>query len=152
MRHLPPTRVRTMVSSVTKSTLRFLNLPRVRLIEVTQAASAWTLTDRRDTVRVVTEAKIPELDENAEFSHCRAVALAAAMLPNPRLAAALERLLGKPGLRGHSLTDLDSIRARASGDPNETGDRNRSLREIYLAMGLFLPGDPKRTGRDILEA
>jgi hypothetical protein len=98
------------------------------------------------------EAKILELNEKAEFSHCRAVALAAAYQPNPRLAAALEQLLAKPGFRGHALTDLDTVRASANGDATETESRNLSLREIYLAMGLFLSGDPNQVGREILES
>jgi hypothetical protein len=98
------------------------------------------------------EAKIGQLDEKAEFSHCRAVALAAAMLPDPRLAAALENLLGKPELQGHVLQSLDAVRTGANGDPNETAARNLSLREIYLAMGLFLSGDPHGIGRTILNS
>jgi len=100
----------------------------------------------------VIEVKIGQLNEKAEFSHCRAVALAAAMLPDPRLAAALEHLLGKPELQGHVLQSLDAVRTGANGDPNETEARNLSLREIYLAMGLFLSGDPHGIGRAILNS
>lgn len=97
-------------------------------------------------------AKIRELGDGAEFSHCRAVALAAAMVPDPRLATALEELLEKKGMRGHALGSLETVRAKANGNPVETETRNLSLREIYLAMGLFLSGDPHGIGREILES
>ncbi len=96
--------------------------------------------------------KIRELDGKAEFSHCRAVGLAAAMLPDPRLAAALEHLLEKDGMQGHALGNLEAVRAGANGNPNETETRNLSLRELYLAMGLFLSSDPHKIGRRILES
>jgi len=38
----------------------------------------------------------------------------------------------------------------ADGDPTSTASRNRSLRELYLARGLFLSGDPHGRGREIL--
>lgn len=98
------------------------------------------------------ETKIRELDANSEFSHFRAVALAAAMRPDARLAGALGTLLSEPGIQGHALRDLDTIRAGANPDPNETSARNLSLREIYLAMGLFLSGDPRGLGRKTLES
>lgn len=100
----------------------------------------------------VVESKIHDLNEQASFSHCRAVALAAALLPDARLAQAIEGLLGKPGLRGHALTELETLQAQATSDPNETDPRNLSLREIYLAMGLYLAGDPNGVGREILES
>lgn len=99
----------------------------------------------------VLEAKIDVLDGDAAFSHCRAVALAAAMIADPRLAAALARLLEKPGMSGHAITSLQALHDSATGDPIETAPRNLALRELYLAMGLFLAGDVRGRGREILE-
>lgn len=98
------------------------------------------------------ELKIHTLDENAAFSHCRAAALASAMMPHPTLARALEELLRRPGMAGHSITDLAALQSRATDNLIETSPRNLSLREVYLAMGLLLSGDPKATGRSILQS
>ncbi len=107
---------------------------------------------REPRAREAIEAKILDLDGDAAFSHCRAVALSAAMLPHAELAEALERLLEKPGMRGHALPALRTLQSQATSDPNETDSRNLSLREIYLAMGLYLSGDPNGIGREILES
>jgi len=107
---------------------------------------------RNPSARKAIEAKILDLDGDAAFSHCRAIALSAALLPHEDLAAALERLLEKPGVRGHALPALRTLQNQATSDPNETDSRNLSLREIYLAMGLYLSGDPNGIGRDILES
>jgi len=98
------------------------------------------------------EAKIRSLDEHASFSHCRAVALASAMIPHPSLAHALEDLLEKPGVAGHAITELSALRDQATDNLIETDPRNLSLREVYLAMGLLLAGDPNATGRGILQS
>lgn len=97
------------------------------------------------------EAKALALDENASFSHCRAVSLAAAILPHPRLAAALRTLLDKPGMRGHAILSAANAVDTANDDTIETESRNLSLRELYLARGLFLSGDPDGLGRTLLE-
>jgi len=94
--------------------------------------------------------KISSLGEDAQFSHCRAVALAVAALPDPRLTVALAGLLAKPGLQGHAWLDLARLRAGANGDQIETQSRNDALREIYLARGLYLAGDPGGVGQRVL--
>ena len=99
----------------------------------------------------VIEEKIRQLDGNASFSHCRAVALATALLRDARLARALGNLLRQPGIRGHARTDLRTTIRQANGDPIETEARNASLRELYLARGLYLSGDVAGLGRSILE-
>jgi hypothetical protein len=107
----------------------------------------------RNPIAVYTlESKIRTLDETAAFSHCRAVALAAAMISHPVLASALEDLLRKPGMAGHAITDLAVLRDQATDNLIETDPRNLSLREVYLAMGLLLSGDPNATGRNILQS
>jgi hypothetical protein len=97
------------------------------------------------------EEKIRALPDNPAFSHCRAVAVAAAVLRDTRLGRALADLLRRPGLSGHAQCDLASMLARVNADGIETQARNDSLRELYLARGLFLAGDVAGLGRRILE-
>lgn len=99
----------------------------------------------------VIEEKVRQLDEKAAFSHCRVVGIAAALLRDRRLAAALARLLKRPGMQGHAEVDSLAVRLKANGDPCETEARNLSLRELYLARGLYLAGDADGLGRTILE-
>lgn len=94
--------------------------------------------------------KIRQLGSDAFFSHCRAVALAAACLRHPALGEALAGLLGKPGLCGHACTHSEAMRAGVNGNPTETESRNLALRELYLARGLYLCHDPEGTGARIL--
>jgi hypothetical protein len=98
----------------------------------------------------VIEEKIQQLGESAEFSHCRVVSVAAALLP-PALAGALAAVLDKPGMTGHAQLDTLTVIGRANGDPCETEARNLALRELHLACGLFMAGDKTGRGRAILE-
>ncbi len=95
--------------------------------------------------------KMAALGSDAAFSHCRAVALAAGSLGASEYVPALQRLLSLPGMQGHAIVSFgDGVQA-ANGDPVETASRNNSLRELYLAKGLYLCGDCDGTGRRILE-
>jgi len=98
----------------------------------------------------IIEKKICELDADADFSHCRAVALAAVCLRDVRLGEALAVLLNLPGVSGHA--ELDSLQTVASANPDsiETLSRNVALRELYLARGIFAAGDPSGLGHRIL--
>lgn len=96
------------------------------------------------------EAKIRQLDGTAAFSHCRAVAVAAAGLRDARLAGALADLLQMPSMQGHAHLDTVAVVCHANGDDTETAARNLSLRELHLARGLFLAGDSNGVGRKIL--
>lgn len=95
--------------------------------------------------------KIRELGEEPDFSHCRAVALAAAWLREPSLTEALATLLNAPGMQGHAHLDIRQAVAEANDNPTETEARNRALRELYLARGLYLAGDSEGLGRRVLE-
>jgi hypothetical protein len=96
--------------------------------------------------------KARSLSERSEFSHCRAIALAAVELRHPDLAEAIAELLRKPGMTGHAHLDTASVIRTADPSPVETESRNVSLRELYLARGLFACGDPTNLGRTILES
>lgn len=103
-----------------------------------------------ETAAVVAK-KTRELDATAEFSHCRAIAIAAARVPSPELADAIRDLLSLPGLSGHAQTDSLAVVRSANEDRNETTTRNLSLREIYLARGLFLSCPEDGFAREILQ-
>ena len=90
--------------------------------------------------------KICSLQADAEFSHCRAVALASASLNDSSLSKALADLLRKPGMQGHSQTSTESVLLSVNDDPNENTARSLSLRELYLARGIYLSGDSDGLG------
>ncbi len=95
---------------------------------------------------------VGELNGDAAFSHCRAVALASAMLKDADLTLALAGLLDLPGLCGHAFDTMEDLLTDTDGDPTSTRSRNLALRELYLARGLYLAGDINERGRQILES
>ncbi|HWL50897.1 MAG TPA: FAD-dependent oxidoreductase [Chthoniobacteraceae bacterium] len=107
-------------------------------------------TGAADAVEPIAE-KIAALGGDAAFSHCRAVAVAAADLRSPRLAAPLAALLEKPTLQGHAITSTEATLENAHTGVVQDEPRNLSLRELYLAKGLYLSGDCNGLGRAILE-
>lgn len=97
-------------------------------------------------------AALREQGAESELSHCRAVAIAAGLYgENAELAGALEQLLEVPGIRGHAITTTQQAVAAANPDKIETAPRNLSLREIALAKGLYLAGDPNGIGKATLQ-
>lgn len=96
--------------------------------------------------------KIRSLVSESEFSHCRALALAAGCLRSPALAEPLAGALRLPGMGGHAWTNLASVVSGVQPDPEETGPRNLSLRELALARGLRDCGDFQGLGEKILRA
>lgn len=95
--------------------------------------------------------KINQLDGAAQFSHCRAVAVATALLKSPELVSAIADLLAKSTMQGHAQTTVQEMFKHVNDDPCETEARNLSLRELYLARGLFVAGDHNGLGKKILE-
>lgn len=91
-----------------------------------------------------------------EFSHCRAVVEACEHLhraqPHAGAAPALAALLRRPGMAGHDQTTLARQQAQLTPHSCEVLTRNRSLRELHLARGLFRCGDVEDDlGRATLE-
>jgi hypothetical protein len=90
-----------------------------------------------------------ELPADAALSHLRACAWAlathAARHPAdaPPGATALARLLRLPGIGGHACTSLAAAVALARANPahNDNATRDRSLKELHLAVGLWRCGD-----------
>jgi hypothetical protein len=100
-------------------------------------------------------AKIAALDTDSAFSHCRAVAEAVRLLRTRRvdlrqLAPALAGLLAQPGMSGHTEASVTDTQRVQTGDGNETIGRNRSLRELVLAVGLLRCGDHQGRGAAIV--
>jgi len=95
--------------------------------------------------------KVEQLDENSEFSHCRAVAMALEALGNAAGARPLAGLLKKPGIMGHAFTEIEETRLRTPDSPTDTKTRNHSLRELILARALYRCGDYKGLGEKILK-
>ncbi|MBM3748225.1 MAG: FAD-dependent oxidoreductase, partial [Acidobacteria bacterium] len=94
--------------------------------------------------------KLAELDDKSEFSHHRAVALALEAIGDPAAAAPLAAVLGKPGMRGHVIDQVEKARERTGPDRNETHTRALSLRELGHARALFRCGDRDGLGKKIL--
>ncbi|MFW6171450.1 MAG: FAD-dependent oxidoreductase [Planctomycetota bacterium] len=86
------------------------------------------------------------LDADVTLSHHRAVALALEKLASPAAAEPLARLLEKPGMRGHVMTELEPLYNRK----RERRRRVGPLREIILARALHRCGDHQGKGEKIL--
>jgi hypothetical protein len=101
--------------------------------------------DRRAIPAIL--AKLESLDAHVTLSHHRAVALALEQIADPVAAQPLARLLGKPDMRGHVMTDLEPLYDRATDRRRRIGP----LREIVLARALYRCGDYQGMGEEILE-
>jgi hypothetical protein len=90
--------------------------------------------------------KLETLHADVTLSHHRAVALALERLGDPAATEPLARLLARPGMRGHAMTELEPLH-------NSGMDRRRRLgplREIALARALYRCGDRGGLGEQIL--
>jgi len=94
--------------------------------------------------------KAEQLNAESEFSHYRAVAMALESLGEPAAAKPLAMLLAKPGIQGHSFTDIRRAMLQTPDNPVDTTTRNKSLRELILARALYRCGDYKGLGEKIL--
>ncbi len=94
---------------------------------------------------------VNQLEATSAFSHCRAVALAAAAFKSSDLTSALARLLDLPTLTGNSFQTTEDMLSDSDGDTTSTQFRNLALRELYVARGVYLGGDFNDRGRSILE-
>ena len=90
------------------------------------------------------------LEVSNTFSHFRAVSLALSALKQASAAPALRALLEQPGMAGWAVTTLDEARAKYGASHTENTSRNRSLKELVVARGLYQCGDDDGVGRDIL--
>ncbi len=94
--------------------------------------------------------KVGQLDEESEFSHCRAVAMALETMGDVAAAHALANLLQKSGIMGHAFTEIGEAKLRTPASGTDTQTRNNSLRELILARALYRCGDYEGLGEKIL--
>ena len=92
--------------------------------------------------------KLESLDADVTLSHHRAVAVALERLGDPVAAEPLARLLRKPGMAGHAMTELEPLYNEDKGRRRRLGP----LREIVLARALYRCGDHKGLGEETLKA
>ncbi len=97
-------------------------------------------------------AKLKLLEPSYAFSHHRTLALALEAIGDPAAAEPLAALLQKPGMRGYSYPDIQTL-AKRERHPRSWGDlsaRRNALRELILARALFRCGDHDGLGRRVL--
>ncbi|MBN1807099.1 MAG: FAD-dependent oxidoreductase [Sedimentisphaerales bacterium] len=95
--------------------------------------------------------KIEQLDENSEFSHYRAIAVAIETLGHPDACEPIAKLLKKPGISGHAFMSIHTARHQTPPNSVDTSTRNNSLKELVLARALYRCGDYKDIGKNILK-
>jgi len=96
-----------------------------------------------------------ELEQEDDFSHHRACALALEWIGDPSAAPALAAHLRKRNMMGHSHDSIETAARRAQESPKiSMGEKSRrdSLIELGMARALYRLGDVDGLGRQILEA
>lgn len=94
--------------------------------------------------------KARQLDEKAEFSHYRAIAMALEQFGDRAAARPLAALLRKPGMMGHAVTRIESALKNNPASGTDTSTRNQALSELVLARALYRCGDFEGLGESIL--
>jgi len=98
-----------------------------------------------------------KLVPESEFSHIRAMSIAAENLKSGELAAILARLLQSEGMRGHHIADQQEATQKLTLNIIdkvyilEDSLRNKALKELYLAKALYVCGDIDGIGKSVLE-
>ena len=91
-----------------------------------------------------------KLTPESHFSHFRAVAIALETIGDPKAAEPLFKVLDMPGMRGHSMPDIETAKKLAPPDKNDVTTRNNSLRELIMGRALYKCGDFNGVGNQIL--
>uniref|UniRef100_UPI003217407B FAD-dependent oxidoreductase n=1 Tax=uncultured Draconibacterium sp. TaxID=1573823 RepID=UPI003217407B len=91
-----------------------------------------------------------KLIPDSHFSHFRAVAIALETIADQDAAEPLFKLLQMPGIRGHSMPDIQTAKKLAPKFKNDVTTRNNSLRELILGRALYRCGDMNGVGNEIL--
>lgn len=94
--------------------------------------------------------KAEALPTDAAFSHFRALTLAFEALPDERAASSFIRFL-KSTQTASRHTLQEQLREVPASDV-DVEERNRELKELLIARGLFACGDPDGSARAVLEA
>lgn len=87
----------------------------------------------------------------SELSHYRALAIAIEEIKDSAFAPVLAELLKMDGVHGHAVDTIDDALKKLAGGHTDTSTRNASLRELFLARGLYRCGDHEGLGKKILE-
>lgn len=93
--------------------------------------------------------KMKALSAGSEFSHFRAVSMAAESLKNPALADGLYALLTMDAVQGWSVSAENIM--KGEGQKVSSEDRSSTLRELVLARGLYSCGDKNGLGETVLK-
>jgi hypothetical protein len=93
------------------------------------------------------------LEPSTVLSHYKAVALALRQLRNPQAVPLLVKLLEKPELTGHAITNpLETENGGTGLSPRRSFDQlNTAFKEVIIAATLYQCGDYQKMGRKILE-
>lgn len=97
------------------------------------------------------------LTPESEFSHFRAMSIAAEHLASKEFASSLHGLLMKEGMTGHHISDQKDATSKLTLNVIdsvyilEDTLRNKALKELYLAKALYLCGDVEGTAKGILQ-
>ena len=91
-----------------------------------------------------------KLTPESHFSHFRAVAIALETIGDQKAVEPLFKVLDMPGMRGHSMPDIETAKKLAPPDRNDVSTRNNSLRELILGRALYKCGDFNSVGNQIL--
>lgn len=91
-----------------------------------------------------------KLTPESHFSHFRAVAISLETIGNPKAAEPIFELIQMPGVRGHSIPDIETAKRIEPKSETDTSTRNNSLRELILGRALYRCGDYNGVGTEIL--
>jgi ribulose 1,5-bisphosphate synthetase/thiazole synthase len=101
---------------------------------------------------------VGKLDASIPLSHHRSLAMALEKIGDESAAEPLAKLLQKPEMSGHAVSDIEDALVGMANDgkgAQTTGSlqkRSRAIREITLARALYNCGDYNKTGEKILKA
>lgn len=91
-----------------------------------------------------------KLTPESDFSHFRATAIALESIKDQSAAVPLFSLLEMPGVRGHTMPDIQTALMLEPKFKNDVSTRNNSLRELILGRALYKCGDYNGEGYQIL--
>jgi len=91
-----------------------------------------------------------KLTPESHFSHFRATALSLESINDQSATEPLYQLLTLPGVRGHSMPDIQTAKSLEPKFKNDVETRNNSLRELILARALYKCGDYNEEAFQIL--
>jgi hypothetical protein len=95
--------------------------------------------------------KLNNLGNGREFSHYRALTMAFERLPSVEAAPIFAAFLDDPETGTSAFERVADAVDRVNNDPVDTSERNRELKELLLARGLYACGDYQNKARSILE-